>query len=553
RYLAASPEWIAAFGIFRFPLAGNRHAELSAAGLALDQVTQRALAGETIESDRIGGDDAAQPAVAGTVGARPYRDPNGMVAGVIVTLHLSGQDPTELLGRREFVHLLRDALAALDRQSRAIVVVALDLDGLRSVNNLHGVAVGDQVVQIIARRLVSGTRSRSDAAAAARPRDGVCRLGPGQFGVVGEAGAPDGAEALARRLLRIVAGPIAIGPLSLRVNASAGLVVPTGAHRDADDVLRDLDLALQQAAALGPNKVIAWEPSLTEAATRRYSLAERLRRAFDDGELLLHYQPVLRLSDSRMVGAEALLRWNHPSDGLVAAAAFVPALEASGLIVEVGCWAIREAVRQVESWRMLYGRDIIDWVSVNLSGRQFNDPEPLLTTVRTIHDGGFSIHRLKVELSETVFMHNPEIARAVLTELQALGVGAAIDDFGTAYSSLNTRRHYPVDTIKIDGEFVAQVGTAEGEKLTQALLDVARTFGAVTVAEGIETETQRDFLRRSGCELGQGYLFGEPMGGALLGAYALTHAVNGGHRPRSSRAPAETISPPTSAGPLRAR
>jgi diguanylate cyclase (GGDEF)-like protein len=573
RYIAASAEWIALFGLSSETLLGRRHGEVSdTAGSALEQVQQRGLAGETIEKVPIE-PDAANRLPAGMFNARPYSNPDGAIEGVIVGAHAAGQaaaalahEGSGLAERHEFTRHLREVLAAPtpagpggDR--RDIVVFVINLDGFRSVNNLHGVAIGDRVLDVTAERLVSGTRSRLSEGSTTRGRDMVARLGADEFGII--CGAPAlplaEAQALAARLLRVVQSPIAIGAISLRLTASVGFVIPTGDHRREDDILRDLDLALRQAKTLGPSKVVAWEQALTTAATLRYSLAEQLRRAFDNGEFILHYQPVLRLSDNRMVGAEALLRWNHPSEGLATSAAFVPVLEDTGLIVEVGNWVIRETVRQVESWRVLYGRDIVDWVSVNISGRQFNDPGPLLTTLRAIHGGGFSVHRLKLEITETAIMRDPEITRSVLAELRDLGIRVAIDDFGTGYSSLNSLRHYPIDTIKIDGEFVAQIGTAEGEKLAQALLDIARMFGATIIAEGIETEAQRSFLRGGGCGFGQGYLFAEPMDGALLGAYALTHAVNADPRAASPRAAsgAGTVSgpvnPATSAGPLRAR
>ena len=263
---------------------------------------------------------------------------------------------------------------------------------------------------------------------------------------------------------------------------------------------------------------------------------------------MLHYQPILRLGDNRMAGAEALLRWNHPSEGLVASAAFLPLLEETGLIVEIGCWVVREAVRQIESWRLLYGRDVIEWISVNLSERQLDDASPLLATLRGIHDDGLSVHRLKLEIGETAFMRNPESIRVVLAELDRLGISVVVDDFGTAHSALNSLEHYPVDTIKLDAGFTTRIGTAEGENLAQALLNIARAYDAAIIAEGIETVAQRDFLHAGGCGFGQGYLFAEPMDGALFGAYALTRRP----APTRQRPAGRTINPPPSASPLRA-
>jgi diguanylate cyclase (GGDEF)-like protein len=564
-YVAASKRWIAAFGLPRLPLAGWHHDELCRAGQeGLGEVQRRALAGETVEDYQLVDDDAAPNPRPTILRARPHRRHDGSIVGVIVGLRevpvptvierAPAPDPlTGLADRHQFARHLREILS--DPERRAVVVFALNLDSFRSLNTLHGLRLGDEVLKIIAERLALGTRSRhsGEAGGAARDRDMVARLGGDEFGIIcGPPALPQAeAEAFAARLPRIVQSPIVIGAQSLRVTTSIGFITTTPAHRDADDVLRDLDLALQQAKALGSGKVLAWEPALTRTAIRRYSLVEQVRRAFDNGELVLHYQPILRLSDSRMVGAEALLRWNHPSEGLVTSAAFLPLLEETGLIVEVGSWVIREVVRQIESWRVLYGRDVIDWVSVNLSARQFDDPSALLATLRGIYEGGFSLRRLRLEITETGFMRNPEITRAVLAQFDALGIQIAIDDFGTGYSSLNSLHTYPVDMIKIDAEFIARIGTADGEKLAEALLNIAQTYDATIIAEGIETVAQRDFLQASGCRFGQGYLFAEPMVGALLGAYALTRAVNTDPEPARKRPASRAISPPASAHPLR--
>lgn len=547
RYVAASAAWVDAFGLDRVKLAGCRHDEVSAVGrAALEHVQRRALSGQSVD-DRPAAGNRLQKTWRATLSARPHHDAAGGVAGIIVALRTADQpgsgeagapmaDPlTRLAQRREFASRLKEVLADPDPRRRGLLVLAINLDNLRRINSLHGFAIGDQVLRIVAERLLSGTRSRlaDEASAPGRGRDMVARLDAGQFGIIcGLPALRPAAGSFAARLLRIVQSPIVIGGQSLRLTASIGYLASTATHATADDVLRDLDFTLQRARALGPSRVVSWEPALTTAATRNDTLAEQLREAFDNGEFLLHYQPVLRLDDNRMVGAEALLRWNHPSEGLVPSAAFVPVLEETGLIAEVGCWAVREAVRQVESWRMLYGRNIVEWVGVNLSARQLHDPSALLATLRSIHAGGFSVHRLKLEIAETVLTHRPDVADAVLAELNRLGIGFAIDDFGAGAAALDGLHRYPVDMIKIDAAFVAQIGTADGEKLLRALLEVAEMSGAAVIAEGVETLAQRDFLRSTGCGFGQGYLLAEPMDGALLGAFALTHAVNS-DRPQS--------------------
>jgi EAL domain-containing protein (putative c-di-GMP-specific phosphodiesterase class I) len=208
----------------------------------------------------------------------------------------------------------------------------------------------------------------------------------------------------------------------------------------------------------------------------------------------------------------------------------MPVLEETGLIVEVGCWVVREVVRQVQSWQMLYGRHIVDWVSINLSTRQFDDPARLREVLRTIDADGFSLHRLMLEIAGANLMRDPNGA-AVLDELRNSGLRIAVDGFGSGGFPL----HHPVDMVKIDREIVAQIGGIDGEKLVQGLLRLAQIYSAAIVAEGVETAAQRDFLREAGCRFAQGYFFAQPMDGPLLGAYALTHGADDGRDPAHGR------------------
>lgn len=543
RYIAANPRWTKAFHLAAAALAGRRHDELDPRGGAgITELLRRALSGDTVE----GCADGAGQLHRRVVGIRPRVAHDGSIIGAIAALHevvtvdreeRAGDAPDQLTGiagRPSFLSRVRSVLTPNADAEPGTVMFLLDIDNFKAVNDLYGARVGDAVLKTVASRLVTGTRSRALLAGPEASRhpehaDLIARLGADEFGIVlGAAASAADAEAFARRLLQVISAPILAGEQRIRLTANIGYLITGPSHCTEDDVLRDLDAALQEAKMRGPNSAKAWEPALTSAMDRRLGMLDQLHRAVDEGEFVLHYQPILSLKDGRVVGAEALLRWNHPSDGLVPPAVFLPLLEESGLIVPVGCWVIRDVVRQMQVWHMLYGRAMIDWVSVNVSPRQFNDPAPLLTTLAEINEGGFPLDRLKMELTESAFMRNPEMARGVIGELRDLGIRVALDDFGTGYSALGALRQLAVDTIKIDCDFTARLDTAEGKELVLALLKIARIYGADVVAEGVETVLQRDTLHKAGCGFAQGFLFAKPMDGRFFGAYALTHLVESG-------------------------
>jgi diguanylate cyclase (GGDEF)-like protein len=543
RYIAANPRWTKAFHLAGAALAGWRHDELDPRGGAgIAELLRRALSGDTVE----GCADGAGQLDRRVVRVRPRVAHDGSIIGAVAALHevvtvdreeraeAAPDQLTGIAGRPSFLSRLRSVLASNEDAEPGAAMFLLDIDNFKGVNDLYGARVGDAVLQTVASRLVTGTRSRALLAGPETSRnpehpDLIARLGADEFGIVlGAAASAADAEAFARRLLQVISAPILAGDQRIRLTANIGYLITGPSHRTEDDVLRDLDAALQEAKMRGPNGAKAWEPALTSAMDRRLGMLDQLHRAVDEGEFVLHYQPILSLKDGRVVGAEALLRWNHPSDGLVPPAVFLPLLEESGLIVPVGCWVIRDVVRQMQVWHMLYGRAMIDWVSVNVSPRQFNDPAPLLTTLAEINEGGFPLDRLKMELTESAFMRNPEMARGVIGELRDLGIRVALDDFGTGYSALGALRQLTVDTIKIDCDFTARLDTAEGKELVLALLRIARIYGADVVAEGVETVLQRDTLHEAGCGFAQGFLFAKPMDGRFFGAYALTHLVESG-------------------------
>jgi len=549
RYVAANSRWLNAFGVVGEESIGQCHDQVDAhsAPILID-LHRRALTGETVEGCLTDDNELTEGASHRIVRARPHRDRDGSILGVVATLHDAptiatdrsleyAADPlTGLAGRHCFMARVRSAVAPGTGPRRPAAIFLLDIDNFKGVNDLHGASIGDAVLRVIANRLLAGTRSRTNLTArvgkppATQRTDMVARLGADEFALILGNPAPSlaDADAFARRLLQLVVSPVIVGEQRIRLSANLGYMVTGETHRSEDDAMRDLDVALQEAKQRGPNTAKSWEPALTSTVGRRLALLDQLRCALDENQFVMHYQPILRMDDGRVVGAEALLRWNHPSDGLVAPAAFLPVLEETGLIVPVGCWVLRETVRQMQVWQMLYGRDLLDWVSVNVSARQFNDPSILLATLAEIRDSGFPLSRLKIEITESAVMRNPEVTKAVLTELQELGIRIAIDDFGTGYSALGALRDYQVDTIKIDRGFTAAIDTPDGKELVLAMLKIARIYGADVVAEGVETVVERDILRHNGCGYAQGYLFAKPMDGSFFGAFALTHLVETG-------------------------
>jgi len=549
RYAAANDRWLNAFGVGGEGVIGQYHEQIDpASATLLADLHRRALAGETVDASL--GDDNALTEGAGHrfVSVRPHHDRDGTILGVVATVHealavasekslqYATDALTGLAGRHCFMKRVRATLAPEAGPRRPAAIFLLDIDNFKGVNDLHGASIGDEVLRVIANRLLASTRSRPlpsaqpGKPAATQRSDMVARLGADEFAIVlrNPPPAPGDADVFARRLLQLVVSPVLIGEHRVRLSANLGYIVTSETHRSEDDAMRDLDAALQEAKQRGPNTAKAWEPALTSNVGRRLALLDQLRGALDENQFVLHYQPILGLEGGHVVGAEALLRWNHPSDGLVPPGAFLPVLEDTGLIVPVGCWVLRETVRQMQVWQMLYGRDLLDWVSVNVSARQFNDPSVLLATLAEIRDSGFPLSRLKIEITESAVMRNPEVTRSVLSELQELGIRIAIDDFGTGYSALGVLRDYQVDTIKIDRGFTGAIDTPDGKELVLAMLKIARVYGADVVAEGVETVAQRDILRRNGCGYAQGYLFAKPMDGSFFGAFALTHLVETG-------------------------
>jgi diguanylate cyclase (GGDEF)-like protein len=416
--------------------------------------------------------------------------------------------------------LLEETVRRIERASvlqlgLALVIVALDR--FRRVNETLGQQVGDTVLRQVAERL---RESVGDADLVGR------RSGDEFMIVVSDDGSQGAVLALVDRLQQAIREPFHIQGQEVTMTASLGVARFPADSADAQNLFRSADIALARAKQSGRGKLVVFDRAMQEAVTTRAELERELRIAMREGHLLLHYQPKFRVSDRKLVGAEALMRWRHPTKGLVSPGQFIPVAEDSGLIVPIGTWALGEVCRQRHAWHragLPVGR-----ISVNVSALQFARPDFVGTVTRAMRAANVSDGQLELELTESIVMDDVEHVAARLGELRKLGVAVSIDDFGTGYSSLAYLQRLPVDVLKIDRSFVRplDMGGAEARgahALATAIATLARGLGLEVLAEGVETEAQFEALAGLGCDAIQGFLLGKPVPAAELEAVARKH------------------------------
>ncbi len=415
--------------------------------------------------------------------------------------HQAFHDPlTDLANRTLFADRVQRTLARLTRDDIELAVMIFDLDAFKTVNDSLGHSAGDALLIAVAERL-RATLRRGDTAA---------RLGGDEFAVLTEGqGCTSAAAALAERLIAALATPFVLAGREVVIKASIGIAVAHPGHvTTAEELLRNADVAMYSAKTTAPGGMAVFEPHMYAAAMARLEVDAELRIAVAQNQFELYYQPIVLLPGRAVIGAEALIRWHHPARGLVQPAEFIPAAEATGLIVEIGDWVLNSACRQLRRWQDM-GR--LAQVAVNLSARQLLEPGFLDSVKSALARTGVAPGGLTLELTESVLVKDTTTARTVLYALRDIGVEIALDDFGTGYSSLSYLRKFPISYLKIDKSFVDGLGTdTEDTLVVSNIVSLADALRITVVAEGVETQLQAQVLGELGCGLAQGYLFGKP-------------------------------------------
>jgi diguanylate cyclase (GGDEF)-like protein len=453
--------------------------------------------------------------------------------------HQAHHDPlTGLANRARFRQRLAHALGSA--HATQVAVLVLDLDGFKTVNDSLGHAAGDRLLVDVAARLLNATRGS----------DTVARLGGDEFAILLEnAKHARESEVVAERILTALQAPVLADGRPVVVGGSIGIArvdapeasrvealrqegpgLARGIAEAAEAMLRDADIAMYRAKTGGRGRWALFEPEMHAAAVERLALEADLRAAIEAGAFTVAYQPIVGLAAADLVGVEALMRWTHPTRGAIPPADFIPLAEETGLIIPLGRWILGAACRQGAAWQAERGPDAPPiTITVNVSGRQLEDPAFNDDVAAAIDESGINPATLVLELTESTIAQNPEAARARLVALKTLGVRLAIDDFGTGYSSLSYLQQFPIDVLKIDKTFVDNVTRGGSHAaLARTIVALADALEVKCVAEGVEESEQRACLRELGCSLGQGYHFARPMSADAMGRLLGTAPGDGG-------------------------
>ena len=411
---------------------------------------------------------------------------------------------TGLPNRALFVDRLEHALAHTAQNRRQLAILFMDLDDFKYVNDTLGHEAGDRLLAMVAKRLQRSLRDQ----------DTLARFGGDEFAVlVEDVMSGHAAVHVAERILKLLAPPFSLAQEELRVSASVGVALSFHATGDQwGTLLSKADAAMYEAKRKGKARYAIYDPATHLRSRERLRTGNQLKVALERSQFSLHYQPRVDLRTGTIVHMEALLRWHHPQRGIVLPSEFIPLAEETGSIISLGRWVLEEACSQIRRWQELYPRapDLV--ADVNLSARQFHQPDLGGGVAEILNESGLDPSHLELEITESVLMEDAPSTVASLKQLKDLGVSVAIDDFGTGYSSLSYLKHLPVDTLKIDRSFISGLNTdLEDEVLVSGMINLAHALGLMVVAEGVETEQQAARLKAMGCELAQGYQFYRPV------------------------------------------
>jgi diguanylate cyclase (GGDEF)-like protein/PAS domain S-box-containing protein len=427
---------------------------------------------------------------------------------------------TGLPNRTLFYERLERAILRSRRHpEHTFAVVFLDLDGFKVVNDSLGHQVGDELLVQVAKRLSTEVRES----------DTVSRFGGDEFVLlIDDVRDTAGLPAVVRRLLSVMSVPVTLAEGTRTISAAAGIALSDARYGTADEYVRDADTAMYRAKEVGPGSVVMFDTSMHASAMARLQLESALDQAISQSQFELYYQPIVRLDDRRIVGLEALIRWNHPERGLVPPDSFLPTAEATGQARQIGRWTILEACRQIREWLDTVPNFGACTVSVNLSNCQFWDPE-LRPTLREALDRYRVPASAVVEVTEGVIMDRQDVALGLLRQLREVGVELHVDDFGTGHSSLSSLHELPVGALKIDRSFVHRMETSTRSRdLVGLMVTMGARFGLSVIAEGIETEAHAEALTELECPLAQGYLFSRPVPAAQVTPLLLAQVIGAG-------------------------
>ena len=534
RFAAVNPPFLAATGLEAADVVGRRVEEVipePSLGKVLAHYAHALESGAPVFWE----EESQYPAgtKVGEVMVAPVRDSEGRCTQLVGTVHdvterraaeerlhrLAHHDPlTGLPNRRQVYQCLAKEAAAVQEHGGTVALLYLDLDRFKHVNDTFGHVAGDELLRQVSERILRVTRGR----------DVVGRLGGDEFGIVAPiASHPEDASMLARKLIEEIQRPLRVGEQDVVVTPSIGIALCPEDSCDTEALVKFADTAMYHAKAAGRNAYRFYTPEMNEWARKRRDLEAALRRAVDRGEFVLYYQPQIDIASGRWTGAEALLRWRRPGKGLVSPDEFIHVLEDTGLIVPVGEWAIDTACQQLDALRAA-GQDDFS-VSVNISSRQVGAdhrrdlaetgarasplPEGICEHVEhCLREHAAARGALELELTETTLMAHAEQTVDLLEKLKRMGTRILVDDFGTGYSSLAYLKRFPIDTLKIDKGFVADLpDDPEDRAITRAIIGLAHSLNLKVIAEGVENAAQLEFLREEGCDEAQGYYFSRPV------------------------------------------